>query len=70
MISRSVLLKVNARINVNTIEQNIKDSLPPRNHGELTDGQRRSLYSHVELSDASPLVTTKDVLYPVYCSPK
>ena len=57
------LLKVNARMNINTVEQNIKDSPPDRNYGELSDDQRRALYSHVDLSDASPLVTTKDVLY-------
>ena len=50
-------------MNINTVEQNIKDSPPDRNYGELSDDQRRALYSHVDLSDASPLVTTKDVLY-------
>ena len=56
------LLKVNARINVNTVEQNIKDSLLPRNHGELTDGQRCLLSSYVEPSDASRSMCSCGVL--------
>ena len=53
---------MDAKINLHTIEQNIKDSLPPRNYGELTDGQRQSLYIYVDFSDDSRLVTPEDVL--------
>ena len=35
------LLKVNARVNINTVEQSIKDSFPDRNYDELSDDQKQ-----------------------------
>ena len=42
------LLKIDSRVNLETIEDTIKESLPPRNYDELNDNERGALFSYVQ----------------------
>ena len=57
-----LLLKVDAKVNLNTIEQTMKESLPKRSYDELTDGQRQSLCAYVNSLNDDQLITAHDVL--------
>ena len=57
------LLRVNSKVNLDAIEKTIRDSLPARSYDELSDNQRRLLFTYAHSSNDDYSLTVKDVLY-------
>ena len=56
------LLKIDAKVNLENVEATIQDSLPQRNLGNLTDDQRKSLFSYVEYPESESFLSENAVL--------
>ena len=57
------LLKVDAKISVNSVKQTIKDSLPPRSYGDLNHDQRQPLFTRVDFTEDEHIATENDILH-------